>query len=116
MSEDNPVVKETLEIVGKKDGDAACEVCQDVDEESVHRIKHSGRSIDYEFKDIDTEGAKKLLNEEKIKGNKVPIPVVRKCNIHKDGKKDCTTIVGEPTKKDWVDMELDSLDSEIDSL
>ena len=117
MSEDdNPVVKETLETIGKREGDAACDYCIETDEDAQRRVKAARRSIEYEFIDVDTDKAKDILEEEKIKGKNVSIPVVRKCDIHKDGKKDCTTIVGQPTKKDWVDMELDSLDSALDEL
>ena len=117
MSEDdNPVVKEKIETIGKIQGPEKCDYCAETDEEIKNRVRHSGRSIEYEFIDVDTDKAKDILEEEKIKGKNVSIPVVRKCDIHKDGKKDCTTIVGQPTKKDWVDMELDSLDSALDEL
>ncbi|NOJ30465.1 MAG: hypothetical protein DA328_09895 [Nitrososphaeraceae archaeon] len=94
------IVKRTIEMVGKTEGENACQACVDFDTD-INSVDKStlGYELEYTKHDLESDIGKQIAQEKDLNS----IPFIKDCKILKDGTMKCEEISGfDKSKFDFL--------------
>jgi hypothetical protein len=98
LSEQDEVVKLKSTLYGKLVGEGACGNCIDTDKWIKDTTPKLTIPNDYSHMDIDTDAGKTYVEKHKVK----EMPATEVCEIHKSGKEECKSLVGQDPVKQTI--------------